>query len=140
MNAVYSIAVLAALIAALAFVAGCVSRMQHTEPRPYIVKVEATGLWAICIDADNGEPIFRQFGYVSDTAALDDYLGKRQSIVQGWRPVVELNADGRFLWKWNSWVSEQDFASPFDATANIEACRSSILDHDDPLIVYDLTL
>lgn len=140
MSAVYSIAAIAALIAALALVSGCISSMAHTEPRPYIVKVEATGKWAICIDADNGQPIFRQFGYVTDRAALDDYLGKRPHIVQGWRPVVELNADGRFIWKWNSWVSEQDFASPFDATSNIEACRAAILDHADPLMVYDLTL
>lgn len=140
MNALFPLFAIAALIAALSIVAGCVSSMKSTEPRPYIVSVGATGKWAICIDALNGEPIFRQFGYVSDQAALDDYLGKRPHIAQGWRPVIEINDAGRFIWKWNSWISEQDFASPFDANGNIESCRAAILDHADPLMVYDLSL
>jgi hypothetical protein len=140
MNAVFWVLVFAGLIFGLSLLASCISASRSTEPRPYIAKVEATGKWAICIDADNRQPIFRQFGYVSDAAALADYEGKRPHIAAGWRPVVELNADGRFVWKWNSWVSEQDFASPFDATRNIEACRAAILDHADPLMVYDLTL
>lgn len=138
------LAVIAGLVIASACiltVTGCFSpSARSSQPRPYVVADEGTGKWAIAIDAMNGQPIFRAFGYASAEAALNAYqLGRAQAVNPG-VVSVPIDDEGRFRWGWKGWRSEQSFASPYAARENFATCREAILAHDDPLVINHFKL
>ena len=142
MSAITGILVILGIIAAACIMGGCISRMTATtnEPSPYIIECESGG-WAIGIDANNHEPIFRAFGYKDAQAALDSYRARRADMFDPHGIGIAMSdTDAKFRWKWDGWISEQGFASPFAARENWNDCRDAILAHDDPQIINHLKL
>lgn len=141
MNIVAGIIGIAAAVLIAATLTGCLHRKaRSSQPRPYIVQEQATGKWAIAIDARNDQPIFRAFDYESAKAALTAYDMNRAQIVNPGPVNVPIDEQGRFAWGWKGWRSEQSFASPYAARENFATCREAILAHDDPLIVNHFKL